>query len=131
MHTSPLVTTDLEIGTHILEALRRAHVPVSGALWLYVPELEEWQLKIGTSLVDKKGPRSAFGQVWTVLKKEDLLKEAPLSRISLLSPKDPLMANLRKSSRPSSLPIRRITSSYVGKVFVDDAYIYDDLSNVA
>lgn len=123
--------TDLEIGSHILEALRRARIPVSGGLWLYVPEAEAWQLKIGTTLVDTKGPRAAFGQVWKVLKKEGLLEAAPLGRISLVSPKNELMANLRKSYRHSGPAIRRITSSYVGNVFVDDAYIYDELSRVA
>ncbi len=125
MYKAYLVDQDIEVGRQILAALDKAHVPVTGFLWISVPSLEDMHLLIGTSLVDKKGPRTAFMEVWNVLSREALLDSAPLRRISLVRSDDPLLLNLRKAyANTLHEPEFRVTSAYFGDMSVEDAYIY-------
>lgn len=125
MYKAYLVDQDIEAGRQILAALEKAHVPVTGFLWLSVPSLEEMHLLIGTSLVDRKGPRTAFMEVWNILAQENILDLAPLRRISLVRSDDPLISNLRRAYADTlHEPEFRVTSAYFGNVSVEDAYVY-------
>lgn len=127
LYQAELVEVDIELGRRILEALAHAHIPVSAALWLFVPQLGEWHLMIATSLVDRKGPRTAYGELWTILQKHQLLPQLPLRRIYLLSPKTPFVSALRSTLR-TMLP-GRLRSAYLGDRFIEDAYVYPVPSN--
>jgi hypothetical protein len=125
VYKAVLVEDDIKIGREILTALDNAQILTTGLLWLYVAELEEWQLLIASSLVDRKGPRSAFMEFWKVLQRADLLQRAPLRRISLVTQNDKLVMALRRAYGPSKFVSEfRITSAYVGNLFLDEAYIY-------
>lgn len=124
MYQAILVEQDIEIGRRILAALDGAKIPVTGSLWLYVPQLGEWHLMIGTPAVDRKGPRGAFMQIWNILAREELLQLAPLRRISLVKSDDPLISALRNAYRrpyPSEFPL---TSAYFGNISIEQAYVY-------
>lgn len=122
MYQAELVEADIELGKRILDALARAHIAVSAALWLFIPQLGEWHLMIATSLVDRKGPRSSYEKIWSILQKQQLLPQLPLRRIYLLSPSTPFVSALRTTLR-KMLP-GRLRSAYVGDRFIEDAYVY-------
>lgn len=123
MYRAELVEHDIRLGRQILDALASAQISVAAALWLYVPQISEWHLIIGTSLVDKKGPRGAYGEVWSIFEKGKLLPLLPLRRLYLMSPKEEFIAALRTTVR--TMREGRLTSAYIGGRLIEDAYLYD------
>lgn len=91
-----LVRTDLDIGGRVMAALSRAKIPVTLCDWNYVPHLDEWQLIIASSWYDSKGPREAYIRVFSALKDAGIYQEVPLLRLSLKSPRDPLVKALER-----------------------------------
>lgn len=125
VYPTVLVESDITLGNKVLDALAHAHIPVAAALWLYVPQVEEWHLIIATPLVDKKGPRSAYGEVWNILGSRNLLPDVPFRKLFLVTSKSAFISGLRNKFRTtrSRFP-SYLRSAYVGDRFVEDAYIY-------
>lgn len=94
-----LVRSDLDIGGRVMAALGRARIPVTLFDWNYVPQLDEWQLIIGTPLYDSKGPREAYTRVFSALKEAGIYQDVPLLRISLRSPQDHLVKALEREMK--------------------------------
>ncbi len=131
VYVATLFDKDIELGARITNALIEAGIPVVASLWLYDPEASDWQLVVGTPQVDKKGARATYGAVQTVLGNMQPPVELPLWKISVRSPKEPLIKSLRKVMKMSA-PVtigglttgRRLTQSAVNHEFIEDAYIY-------
>jgi hypothetical protein len=94
-----LVKNDKIIGPKVVEALRAAGIDISAWKWIYEPELEEWQLLIGTSLVDAKGLRTTYGKVTDALEKAKIYKKVPMRRVVLKSPSDPQVKAIERDLR--------------------------------
>lgn len=124
MATATLVNSDIEIGRRIVGALTRAAIPVRVYLWAFVPQLQEWQFMIATSLVDTKGPLAAYREVNKALQKEGVFEEVPLRRIFLKSPRDPVLRSLERQSRAVPQESFRIVNEQIAGSFVEDAYLY-------
>ena len=99
MDKATLVKSDIDISALILDALSRTRIPVTFCDWRYVPQLEEWQLVIATPWVDEKGPRTTYRAVIDALTKADVYDEAPMRRIFLMSPDDPVVQELEKEAK--------------------------------
>lgn len=149
MATAALVDKDLDIGREIIKALA-GHIPVTVAFWAYVPESSEWQLFIATPLVDSKGPKGAYQEVFDVLHDAKMDPYLPWRKLFLRSPKDPVLNNLDKQRGlrgsieitvseniptgsqsgyyvtyvPYSDEIFRTFNEAVGDRFVEEAYVY-------
>ncbi len=124
MATATLVTSDIEVGRRIVATLTRASIPVTVYLWAFVPQLGEWQLIIGTPLVDSKGPLAAYGEVNKALRKEGLFDDVPLRRIFLRSPNDRALKSLQKQSGAVPQEAFRVVNEPIAGNFVEDAYLY-------
>jgi len=124
MATATLVSSDIEIGRRIVATLTRANIPVTLYLWAFVPQLQEWQLIIGTPLVDSKGPLAAYGEVNKTLRKEGLFDDVPHRRIFLRSPNDRALKSLQKQSETVPHEAFRVVNEPIGGNFVEDAYLY-------
>jgi hypothetical protein len=127
MYTASLVENDIEVGKDLLEALRASGLPVSGAIWRYTAEIDQWYLTIGMPLVEQKGARAAYTALWSASERSGLLDAALGRRISLVSPKEPVIRGIRKNfgaSRSKGAPVVHVTSGWVGDVFVENAYVY-------
>jgi hypothetical protein len=149
MATTTLV--DLDIGRKIIVALVRANIPISVALWAYVPQIDEWQFLIATPLVDSRGPKAAYERVLRTLHDAGMDPQLPWRRIFLRSPKDPVLRSLAKQTEipdgsiiitefetiprgapsayyvtydPSPGETFRALNEPVGDRFVEDAYVY-------
>jgi len=119
-----LVDKDVASGRRILEALARAGVPVTVSSWIYFPELSEWQFFIATPLVDRKGPRGAYGQVLTIMTKEDILPEFPLRRVFLIGPDHPIAERIRANLKAGENQAHQVVNVPVADGFARDAYVY-------
>lgn len=120
------IDRDLDVGRRIVDLLKTAQFGVQAALWLYFSEADQWRLVIATPLVQRRGPMQAYGELQKILLKNDIALD--LSRISLVSPKDPFVQGLRRVFRNRSvhgerggMRFKKGLSDYV---FVDDAYVY-------
>jgi hypothetical protein len=80
---------DREIEGLVLDALRRANVPVSMLDWDFYPDLNELQLVIATSLFNTAGPHEANARVLEALQYAGIYHRMPIRRIVVASPEDP------------------------------------------
>jgi hypothetical protein len=124
MATATLVNNDIEIGRRIVAALTRASIPVKVYLWAFIPQLQEWQFIVATPLIDTKGPLAAYGEVNKALQKDRIFDDAPLRRIFLRSPNDPVLKSLEKESRAITQEAFRVVNEQIAGNFVEDAYVY-------
>ena len=54
-----MVSIDVSQGADILEALERAHLKVSVALWMFLSEFEDWRLVVSSHQFNTADPRDA------------------------------------------------------------------------
>jgi hypothetical protein len=108
------------------------------SFWLYTSERNDWRLEVGTPLVENSGPIHTYQLIREIMG-EDWPSEWELRMytISLLRSNHPLVQGLRslghfeiqdlpQGSRPSPavrVP-KRIASTRVANVFIEDARIY-------
>lgn len=123
MDKTLLVESDLKLGDQIIGVLSAAGIPIEDAFWIYYPQVEEWRLVLATPLVDQKGPRDSYLQILNTLKRAEILEDLPLRRMSTLSPKDPLLKNMRTAfGLPTGSGFK--SGSRIGNYTFDEAYIY-------
>ncbi len=116
---------DEAAGRHLVEALDGASFPVSGALWLFNPEANDWRLLIVSPAVTTNNLSRAFSQLHQIARG---LPEYPilLSSVSLLQSEDPLIVQLRKALRtgPQDISGIRFSKNVIDGTYIEDAYIY-------
>jgi hypothetical protein len=113
----------ISAGSELTRALDRAGWPLAGALWLFDPENNEWQLLLASTSVRGEGPRAAYARVAEALR--SLNSPLPLESIAVVDPADTRI-RLLASVYPSNLNVegRRFSRSAIGGHVIDDAYIY-------
>jgi len=89
-----LVTSDLEVEALVIAALSRAQIPVTAVEWNWVPELNEWQLVVVTSLHDTEGPRQTYARILEALSSAGVYKRIPIRKLFVKSPHDPFSVEL-------------------------------------
>lgn len=94
-----LVKNDLDIGGRVTAALTRTKIPVTLLNWTYASNIDEWQLIIATPWYDSKGPRETYSRVFAALQDAGIYQDVPLLRISVMSPRDPLVKALEEETK--------------------------------
>lgn len=119
-----MVSVDVRQGTEILEALERAHVKVSVALWMFLSEFEDWRLVVSSRQFDKADPRDAYRLLHDSLARADFAsKKTPA--IIILPTSDPFVRELRRIfGKTKSVDGMRLGGQMIGDRFVQDAYVY-------
>jgi hypothetical protein len=120
-----LVERDIECGRRLIEALDQVGFPVAAALWRFLPDEEEWRLLIASLRVNELGPLAAYTTIQDMLFKQRI--DLPLHRISVVSPEEPLVAELRIFAGTDPKPF--IGGTYlqklvVGEIYIEGAYVY-------
>jgi hypothetical protein len=125
MGKTQLVDKDIEDGKKLIEALDRSSFPVTGALWFYITDSDEWRLLLVSPLVAERGPKSTYALIQSVMAKLEPPLGILLKRISVLSPKNELIQLLRMAivTGPGISEIR-FTGNTINNVFIEDALIY-------
>ena len=110
-------------GSELTRALDRAGWLLAGALWIFDPENNEWQLVLASPMVRGEGPRAAYARVAEALRA--LKSPLPLENIAVVDPDDSRI-RLLASVYPSNQDIegRRFTRGAISGHVIDDAYIY-------
>lgn len=96
MDQATLVRNDLEMRGQVQLALHRAGIPVTLVELDFIPQLQEWQLVIATSLYETKGPQEANVKVLRALQDAGIYQELPIRRLFVKSPEDPVVKELER-----------------------------------
>jgi hypothetical protein len=99
MDKTALVANDREIEARVTAALSHAQIPVTAVEWNWVPDLNEWQLVVVTSLYDTKGPREAYSRVIDALTAAGVYRSTPIWKLYVKSPKDPFAQEVVRQLR--------------------------------
>lgn len=121
--TSFLSEEKIQAGVALVEGLDKRNILVSGAFWFFVPEIGSWRLIIASPSVSVEGPKKIYQKIQSTLHRMDEPKPE-LAEISVLSPKDPLIALIRLLVRTGPMSRLRVSRSSVNGVFIHDALIY-------
>lgn len=125
MDKAVLVEKKIADGKSLIEALDRSNFTLSGALWFYFPEAEEWRLLLVSPLVDMIGPQKSYRIIQEVIRDFPPSFGISIIHISVRSPKDRLIQLLRIAIRtgPGIAEIR-FSRNTINNVFIEDALIY-------
>ena len=125
MGKATLVDADMEAGKDLLNKLDGTKFKVKAALWLYMPEPEEWRLILASPTVDVEGPKKAYEAVQSQLQGLGQKDKLSLQDISLVSPRDKLIKALKSVIKTSkAISHIRFTRNVINGLFIEDAYIY-------
>lgn len=109
----------------LIQTLDVSKFQLSGALWFYLTESENWRLLLVSPLVDTAGLRSCYKVIQSVI--GDMPKDFGISleNISVLSPRDRLIQLLKIAIRTGAgISTIRFTGNSINGVFIEDALIY-------
>lgn len=98
MDQALLVKGDRDIGAKVFNAMNRAGIQVTLFDWMYVPQLQEWQLIIASPWVDTKGLHTANRALVDALRRAGVYEDVPMRRVFLRSPNDPIVKALQREA---------------------------------
>jgi hypothetical protein len=116
----------IDAGAELTKKLNESGVPVTTALWLFEPELNEWRLLFASPEVDTKGPRDVYERIRQAIDQlGDKASLVPLSVIGLLDANADLV-RLLKVGAPTGPGVKRIrfSKNVINGRCIDDALIY-------
>ena len=119
-----MVGLDIDRGAAVLEALGRAKVKVSVALWMYLSEYEDWRLVLSAPQFNSRDLRDAYGLLHDSLAPSGFTpRNTP--PIMILPMSDPSIRELRRVfGKTKSVEGMRLGGQMFGDRFVEDAYAY-------
>jgi hypothetical protein len=125
-----LVTRELnremiDAGASLVAELESQGFDATAILWLYFDEAETWRIVIGSSDVDKLGPRKVYQQIQAILRD---MKDDPnglsLPDISVVGDKSsPIRALRREATTTGGIGEGRLRGS-VDRDYIVDSYVY-------
>jgi hypothetical protein len=124
MDQATLVDHQIDDVPRLIDQLRKDNIDVQAAFWYYRSEADQWYLYLVSDLVDQKGYIEAYKAVLKVMEQlPDLWTH--WREVKLIGPDDPLekaVIDFRSKQR-SPLPAR-VRGTNLGKIYIEDAYIY-------
>jgi len=126
-YAEALTEPDIDFGRTVWQWIRKDKLfPALGVLWLFEPESGEWHLVVATPRVDEIGPRHAYEELARVTARVPSDSVRQLSRIQLISPKQPFYQALRSVfAKTPSVEGVRLGNTQIGGLYINDAYLYE------
>jgi len=118
MDPAVLVSYDIEMGQRVIDALDREGCSPEVAMWAMLPQYENWRFVLSSNRIP------GYEELITHLRNGGVL---PGSRpgILLREGDDPFIQELRKKyAGQEEILGHRLGSQYLGKQYLDEAYIY-------
>ena len=124
MDKAPLVTADFAVGEEILKILDHSGLEINLAMWLYLPEYEDWRFVLSSRRLDSAEPSKAYGLVHDALEDAGFpLEQTPPLLIFKMT--DPFVRTLRRTfGKAKSVGSMRLGGQMISDRFVDDAIVY-------
>jgi hypothetical protein len=120
----PLTDAMIRGGAELLKKLDERGVPITAALWLFVPRSVEWRLLFASPEVPR-GPKRVYAKVHEALM-ELSAAAPPLRLIALIHPDDSILQLLRIAVQTGrdSIAYIRFEHNTINGQFIEDALIY-------
>jgi hypothetical protein len=116
----------IDAGAELTAKLDESGLPITTALWLFVPDLNEWRLLFASPEVATKGPRDVYEKIRKVVSQlGEKASAVPLSIIGVMDA-DADLVRLLKVAIQTGPGINRIrfSKNVINGHFIDDALIY-------
>ncbi len=119
-----MLTTDLAIGSELLQALDNSALSITVALWLYTTEYDDWRFVLASRRLDAARLAEAYGLVHDALTAAGIsLERTPALLILKIS--DPFIRALRRIfAKVRNVEGMRLGGQLIGDRFVEDALVY-------
>jgi len=116
----------ISAGSDLIRRLDDAGSKVTGALWFYETDSNDWRLIIVTPDVQAKGIRTVYEEVQAVLRANpDDQSIISLKDISVVNPDDPLISLLKIAIKTDNGISRiRFSRNMINGTLIEDSYIY-------
>lgn len=125
MDKASLVREKIEEGRNLIETLDSAHFELTGALWFYLIDTNEWRLLLVSPLLDRLGPRRTYSKIQSVIRDQMPSFGISLENISVMSPNNKLIRLLKIAIRTGpEISEIRFSKNTINNVFIEDALIY-------
>ncbi len=121
-----LTGSTIGAGAELTRKLDESGLPVTTALWLFGPDLNEWRLLFASPEVATRGPRDVFEKIQQAINQlGEKASAVPLSVVGLLDA-DADLVRLLKVAIGTGPGVNRIrfSKNVVNGHFIDDALIY-------
>jgi len=124
MEKTALVNIEIERGAELLYILDRAGLQLNVALWVILPEYEDWRLVLTARQFDKIATRAAYKLVHEALDTAGFgVEKTPPIMIMPMS--NPFIKALRRTfGKARSVDGMRFGGQMIGDRFIEDAYAY-------
>ena len=112
------------MGRELLQILDEAGVSVTGAAWIYFPDIEEWRLVIRTPEA-AKSLLDAYLKIASAMDANgDLRSRLDLSRVKIVPPSDRMLEAMGRQVHTLGPDTVRFSRGVVDGIYIDDAVIY-------
>ncbi len=114
------------IGSDLIRRLDEAGLKVSGALWFYETDSNDWRLIIVSPDVRAKGVKTVYEEVQSVVRATpDDHSIISLKDISVVDSDDPLISLLKIAIKTDNGISRiRFSRNMINGMLIEDSYIY-------
>ncbi len=116
----------ISAGAELVRRLDQARLGVSGALWLYETESNDWRLLIVTPQVHSKGLKAIYTEIQTVIRAlPDDQRKISLKDITVVDVGDSLVSSLRQAIQTGNEVSRiRFSQNIINGTLIEDSLIY-------
>ncbi|RZN27664.1 hypothetical protein CWO90_24510 [Bradyrhizobium sp. Leo121] len=119
-----MVDADIDMGSELVRILDEARFPVTGAAWIFFPDVEEWRLVIRTPKAEKNLQQALLEMAVALDDRGDLRKRLDLSRVKLVPPQDKMLAAMGSIIKVDGISTIRFSRNLINGVLIDDALVY-------
>jgi len=119
-----LVKDDVEAGMELLRVLDASNFPITGAAWIYFPDIEEWRLVIRSPRAEQNLQGALLDIAIAMDAAGDLRSRLDLSRMKLVPPSDRMLQAMGSVVHAPGLSNIRFSKNLINGIYIDDALIY-------
>jgi hypothetical protein len=116
----------ISAGSDLIRRLDEAGLKVSGALWFYETDSNDWRLIIVSPDVRAKGVKTVYEEVQSVVRATpDDQSTISLKDISVVDSDDPLISLLKVAIKTDNgISRMRFSRNMINGTLIEDSYIY-------
>jgi hypothetical protein len=115
---------DFAVGLELVQALDRAALSISVAMWVYLSDYEDWRFLLASRRLDAAKGSRAYGLVHDALTASGITLERTPTLL-ILEMYDPFIRALRRMfAKTKSVEGMRLGLQLIGDKFLEDALVY-------
>ena len=124
MDKTALVSFDIENGQRVIDALERAGIAPSVALWAVLPEYEDWRLVIASKYLNPLSISDGYGKINSAMQQAGMsFSNQPT--IALRDINEPFIQALQNTFAQSLDTYgMRLGGQKFGNQYIEDAFVY-------